>query len=230
MKEVEIFEGERAATYDKAIRIWCPDYDFIQELIPAILFQQLDRFNDKTILIAGCGTGIEIEALLKAGPSWKITGVDPSVEMTNIAIDKLKKLHSTTKYQIVTGAVADLPLTKNDAATLILVLQFLSDDGAKLNLLQQIADRMHPGAPLVLVDIFGQNDSFSYNLSLLESFLITKGVNIEEVQGGINHIRQNICYIPEERLFELLKLAGFVNTQRFMQSMIFGGWVTEKSK
>ena len=228
MKEVEIFEGERAIKYDRSIKIWCPDYDFIQEIIPCLLFQQLDRTQEKNLLVAGCGTGSEMAMILKASPLWHITGIDPSFEMTEIAANKLKAIYPASNYQIITETVANSPLTKYSASTLVLVLHFLTDDGKKLQLLKDISARMEPGAPLVLVDIFGQKDAFLHNLSLLRSFLLEKGIDENVVKQGINHIQNDIHYVPEERLLELLKLSGFRNTKRFLQNLIFGGWITEK--
>lgn len=228
MKKVEIFEGERASNYDISIKTWCPEYDFIQALIPALLFQYLDKKQEKNVLIAGCGTGAEMEVILKASPLWSITGFDPSIEMTTIAINKLRAYDLTAKYKIINKTIANSPLTKYSASTLVLVLHFLPDDGEKLQLLKDISARMEPSAPLIIVDIFGQKEAFLYNLSLLRSYLIEKGIEVSIVEQGINHIQNDLYYIPEERLFELLGLAGFRRTQRFHQSLIFGGWITEK--
>lgn len=228
MKYVEIFEGERAAKYDISIKMWCPDYDLIHELIPCLLFQHMNKTEEKSLLIAGCGTGAEMATILKTSPSWNITGIDPSIEMTKIAADKLNAIHSPAEYKIITGTIADLPLVKYDAATLILVLHFLTDEGKKLRLLTDISGRLTPGAPLILVDIFGQRDLFLYNLSLLKVYLVNKGINENLLEQGINHIKNDLFPVSEERLIELLNLAGFGNTKRFHQSLIFGGWITEK--
>ncbi len=223
MKTVEIFEGPRAKTYDESIRLWCPDYDAIQGLLPSLLGYHLGINNDKNVLVVGSGTGAEIVNLLQFSDTWKITGVDPSPEMI---VQAETKLRSSDNYELVTGLVTDLPLEQKwDAALSILVFHFLPDDGSKLHLLKNIAQRLKKGAPLLLVDIFGEGQSFEYNLSLLHAFLLSKRFEPEMVEGGIGHIRKSLFPISQERLTELLKEAGFGEPHMFTQSLIFGGWV-----
>jgi tRNA (cmo5U34)-methyltransferase len=229
MKTVEIFEGPRAHTYDQSIRIWCPEYDSIQGLLPSLLGYHLGINDEKNVLIVGSGTGAEIVNLLQFSNSWKITGIDPSPEMVAQADVKLKSDYPDNHCELVTGLVTDLPLEQKwDAALSILVFHFLPDDGSKLHLLKSIAQRLKKGAPLVLVDIFGTGESFDYNLALLHSLLLSKGFDRQMVEGGIGHIRQSLFPISQERLTELLKEAGFGIPHIFTQSLIFGGWVATK--
>ncbi|MEO6282273.1 MAG: class I SAM-dependent methyltransferase [Dyadobacter sp.] len=229
MKTVEIFEGPRAQTYDQSIRVWCPEYDSIQGLLPSLLGYHLGIDDEKNVLIVGSGTGAEIVNLLQFTSAWKITGVDPSPEMAAQAETKLKSAYPDHQCELVTGLVADLPLEEKwDAALSILVFHFLPDDGSKLHLLQSIAQRLKKGALLVMVDIFGAGESFDYNLELLRALLLGKGFDPQMVEGGIGHIRQSLFPISQERLVELLAETGFGKPHIFTQSLIFGGWIATK--
>ena len=66
--------------YDEHIRKLIPGYEVIHQQVDAILQLVLPP-NAHIILIVGCGTGYELEYLLKRHPNWKFTAVDPSLTM-----------------------------------------------------------------------------------------------------------------------------------------------------
>ncbi|PSR54384.1 hypothetical protein AHMF7605_13115 [Adhaeribacter arboris] len=228
MKNREVFAGERASTYDTGIKLWCPDYDFTQALIPSLLGSYLSYTNESSILVAGCGTGTEMKNIVQYAPKWQVMGVDPSLEMVALAEKKLAILPPGS-YQLITGTTDQLPnSTLYDAATLLLVLQFLSDDGAKLALLQSLALRLKKDAPLIIFDIFDLAGSFRQQVSLLKAYLLQQGVAPTTVEQGTSHIIHDINYITEDRLQELLYEGGFGKALKFKQTFIFGGWITQK--
>lgn len=65
--------------YDAHIRKLIPGYEVIHLQVDAILQSVLPP--NAHILIVGCGTGYELEYLLKRHPDWKFTAVDPSLTM-----------------------------------------------------------------------------------------------------------------------------------------------------
>jgi S-adenosylmethionine-diacylgycerolhomoserine-N-methlytransferase len=52
----------------------------------------LDRFKPVEILEVGCGTGVNLEKLAKMYPNAKLTGMDVSGDMLNVATKRLEKL------------------------------------------------------------------------------------------------------------------------------------------
>ncbi|MDQ4139971.1 MAG: class I SAM-dependent methyltransferase, partial [Bacteroidota bacterium] len=100
--------------------------------------------------------------------------------------------------------------------------------GAKLALLQSLALRLKKGAPLIILDIFDSKGSFRQQVSLLKAYLRQHGVAPATLEQGISHIINDINYVTEERLQELLFEAGFGEALKFNQTFIFGGWITEK--
>jgi tRNA (cmo5U34)-methyltransferase len=230
MTFVEPFEGERAARYDHFIKRWCPGYEWLHELIPSVLATCLASQPVSRILVAGCGTGTEMEYMLKLRQDWHLTGVDPSPEMTSQAATRLAPFLSSS-YEVITGLVEDLAVEqKFDAATLLLVLHFLPENGAKQNLLQSLSQRLHTGAPLIILDMFGDSETMKFQLQLLKGWLLEKGVKPNVVESGSTYILENFHYIPEERLFALLHEAGFTPICRFTQSLMYGGWIALKQE
>jgi tRNA (cmo5U34)-methyltransferase len=228
MENIVIFEKERAAHYDQHIPIWIPHYAILPSQIAALLRTYHAPEDQAGILVAGCGTGMEMLALLQASAGWRFTGVDPSPEMIALARQKLPVNHQE-RYQLLEGTVDSLPKTPAfDAATLILVMHFLPDDGAKLRLLQSIANRLRPGSPLVLVDMFREPETFDRYLHILEKYLVQMGIERDWINDGLAHIRNDIHAVPEQRVKDLLQEAGFTHILRFSQHLIYGGWVAEK--
>ncbi len=113
------------------------------------------RDVDVDLLVVGAGGGMEVATFLPANPGWRLTGVDPSAKMLALAQAEADRLGAAGRVTLVQGTVEDLPATAcYDAATCIFVLQFLPDDAGalgKLALLRGVAQRLRPGAPLLLV-------------------------------------------------------------------------------
>ncbi|MDN5217304.1 class I SAM-dependent methyltransferase [Fulvivirgaceae bacterium BMA12] len=224
MKDVELFEKERAANYDDFISVWMPHYQFVINLLPALVKDANDTGN-KELLVVGCGTGNEILAFRQSGLDWPITGIDPSPEMIALA---RKKVADHKNISIACRQVQDLaPSGLFGAATLILVLHFLPDDGAKQNLLESISSRLEANSPFVLVDIFGDQNEIRQNLDILRHTL-PADMDPVIIDERLEKIKTQIHYIPEKRLIGLLEAAGFEKPVRFHQSTIYGGWITKK--
>ncbi|MVM33957.1 hypothetical protein GO755_28235 [Spirosoma sp. HMF4905] len=79
-----------------------------------------------------------------------------------------EKLRDYKNVTLIEGLLTDLdPARKYGAATLLLVLHFLDDQGAKLNLLKAISQRLAPGAPFVMLDITSDKVHIKQNLGIL---------------------------------------------------------------
>ncbi|MCH2215881.1 MAG: class I SAM-dependent methyltransferase [Flavobacteriales bacterium] len=222
MKKVEIFADKRATNYDSFVETWIPNYHYFMSIVPSLI----EGAKGDNLLVAGCGTGTEIKTILDASPSWKVTGVDPSKEMINQAKERFSRNNSV---KLMEGVVSDLP---NEpvfhAATLLLVLHFMPDDGTKLNLLKTISKRLHKHSPFVIFDITGSPDQMSENLEILRH-LIPKGLPAEDINDRVERIKNNLFTVSEERIYELLIGAGFSKPVRFFQNSIYMGWRCYKS-
>jgi len=224
MKEtIEFFDGDRATNYDNFIQTLFPGYELmIQATISALKLNLVDNAN---LLIGGCGTGNEMSYILDEMPLWNCVGVDPSPEMISQA--KLK-LESFENYELHLSTVSQLNTSINyDAATLLLVLHFIPDDGGKLELLKDLNNRLIPGAPLIICDIFGNKPSLSMRLKVLFKW-IEQHLTPETLAKVKDRILNNIYHISETRLTELLIEAGFSQPIRFFQSSIYGVWGASK--
>lgn len=106
------------------------------------------------ILVVGAGGGAEIEALGRSSWQFALTGVDPSAAMVEVARPYTQAVQPPGRAQLIKGTVADLaPAQVFDAATSIMVMHFLPDDGAKADYLAAIRSRLRVGAPFLHAEI-----------------------------------------------------------------------------
>ncbi|HEY3272929.1 MAG TPA: class I SAM-dependent methyltransferase [Methanocella sp.] len=216
--------------YDSSIRQFTAAYEPMFTMAYACL-RSLAR-DDARLLIAGAGTGMEICTFGPHSPGWNMTGVDPSGEMLAIAQKKIDEEQLANPINLFKGYVHDLPETTDyDAATCILVMHFLPDDGSKLRLLESISRRLKSGSPFILVDGFGMKDSDSFNrtVSAWKTFAKTQGADPQLVEEGFSgQILKRLQFVPEERIVTLLEEAGFEKPSRFYTGFLYGGWMTTK--
>ncbi|MEM8999556.1 MAG: class I SAM-dependent methyltransferase [Bacteroidota bacterium] len=220
-KDLAMFGGDRAANYDGFVQQWIPNYDYFMSIFPKLL----TNANDKSLLAVGCGTGNELIALKEFDADWSILGVDPSTEMIHIAQQKLVA-YKDIKFSI--GVVSGLgEHLRFGAASLLLVLHFIKYPNEKLALLQEIRKRLHPGAPFIIMGIFGNREQLKGNLKVLE-LLLPDNLSEKEIEERLERITNALHRTTEEELEKLLVRAGFESPTRFFQTSIYSGWVTKK--
>jgi len=221
VSKVELFENERASGYDQFVEAWIPNYQYFLDFLPR-LFGDSDPSE---ILVVGCGTGNEIQKLVAKQKKWNVTGIDPSPEMIQQA---RQKLEGYTNVRLIEALIGDLEIDrKYEAATLLLVLHFLEDNGSKLELLKQIGNRLISGALFVMLDITGDERMIRENLKILR-LLLPDDITEEQISHRLNRIQKELLHVPEDRLAALCVEAGFEAPVRFFQSAIYMGWMTRK--
>lgn len=221
MADISIFSGERAAKYNSFVNRWIPGYEQLMKYIPGLISVNSNR-EVESVLVVGCGTGNELMAINDQQPSWKLMGIDPSPEMV---VQARQLLTGRANVTIRDGRIENLSSELSyDAATLLLVLHFIPDDGSKLKLLQEIAARLKPGSPLVLIDIYSDRKNIDIQLQMLKGMLLSD-VAGAEIDERLLAIKDRIQHISEDRLVQLVKQAGFAAIHRFLQAGIYGGWI-----
>jgi tRNA (cmo5U34)-methyltransferase len=215
--------------YDGSIRQFTAAYEPMFTMAYSCLRSMVK--DDARLLIVGAGTGMEICTFGPHSPRWDLTGVDPSGDMLAIAKKKIDDKRLSNPINLFKGYVHDLPETPDyDAATCILVMHFLPDDGSKLRLLESIGRRLKKGSPFILVDGSGVKDSEPFNrtVSAWKAFAATQGVDTRLVEESFSGILKRLQFVPEERIEKLLCEAGFGKPSRFYTGYLYGGWVTIK--
>lgn len=223
------FDDRRARVYDELIRQVVPGYDMLHRLAALMLGQSLGP--QAHLLVAGVGTGAEIANLAPERPGWRFTGFDLSADMLGAARRRVDEAGWGDRVDLIRGTVDAVEAGGFDAATLALVLHFLPDDGTKQAMLNGLARRLKPGAPLILADLHGAPGTagFRHLTAVWRAWQLDAGIPPDDVDKGFARIVKDIHFVPEERLAELLENAGFGVPQRFWGGLLFGGWVVRRT-
>ena len=225
------FDRDRANNYDLDIRKAIPGYEALHDMTQSLLHTSL--LQSARLLIVGSGTGMELINFCTENPQWSLTGVEPSEDMMSIAKQRLGKTKFLERVSLHTGYVDSLSKTElMDAATLILVMHFLPDDGSKLQLLQDIAGHLKPGAKLIIADLHGDKSApyFTKLKQAWQHFYFSKldGDALAEARANFEEaIAKSIYFVTEDRIIELLENAGYTNITKFYNAFLFGGWTAK---
>jgi tRNA (cmo5U34)-methyltransferase len=215
--------------YDSLIEMALPGYSAMHTMVLACLKSRLQK--NANILVVGAGSGMELLKLSLGKPEWKLLGVDPSSKMLAIAQEKIDRDNLSQQVSLFNGYVEALPETSfYDAATSILVMHFIPDDGSKLSFLKNIVCRLSPSATFVLVDVFGEKHSpgMTEQIAFLAQYRSLMGMTEKKHQESMQMYETGVYPVSETRAVELLKQAGFGNIMRFYTALWLGGWIAQK--
>lgn len=163
-------------------------------------------------------------------PHWHFTAVDPSQPMMDLAVARLTTHGLLDRTEVVLSTVDHLPpVERFDAATLIGVLHHLPGDEAKHAILRSIAQRLRPGAPLILA---GNHYAYASQPLLLAAWgerWRQQGASPDEVEAKRAKILQGADPPhSEEAVAVLLDKAGFEPPLRFFSSLFWGAWIARR--
>lgn len=183
-----------------------------------------DAPADAKVLVVGAGGGIELKHFAEAQEGWRFSGVDPSAEM--LAVARITLGPSAPRCNLIEGTVDAAPSGPFDAASCLLTLHMIPDDGAKLATLQAIRCRLRPGAPFVVVDhcLDTSDPQFARKLDRYARFALASGAPPDDVARACDGIRQVVPMISREREAQLLAEAGFNDIEIFYAGLLWTGW------
>ena len=220
--------GIPAEEYENLARKFIPGYDGLYSLAEVLLAEDMPERAE--ILVVAAGGGKEITTFGAAFPDAKFTGVDPSEKMLGAARELVEKADLQTRVALVRGTISDLDETQFDAATAILVMHFLPDDGEKLDFLKNIHKRLKPGAKFIIADgcFDKDSDEFEWLLNGYKNHARVKGAPPEIVEEAVKTVTEKVNFISERRELELLDEAGFGNIRYFFKGLWVNAWIAEK--
>lgn len=140
---------EFVARYEEGPKTFIPGFETLHRVMCQLLKERTPE--SAQILVLGAGGGLELRSMSNSHPQWRFCGIDPSREM----LAQAKKLlgDAEGKVQWVEGLIFDAPEGPFDAATCLLTLHFVADDGSKLDTLKAIRSRLKPGAPFFVAHL-----------------------------------------------------------------------------
>ena len=186
-----------------------------------------DAPADAQVLVVGAGGGVELRHFATAHAGWRLTGIDPSTQMLTVARSTLREL--ALRCDLIEGIVETAPAGPFDAASCLLTLHMIPDDGSKLATLQAIRTRLRPGAPFVIVDhcLERADPQFERRIDRYARFALASGAPFEDVARACEGIRTMVPMISREREAVLLEQAGFGAIELFYAGFLWTGWTAQ---
>ncbi|MBV8659082.1 MAG: class I SAM-dependent methyltransferase [Burkholderiales bacterium] len=214
------YDAAHANGYDLKIRALIPGYALLHELSAYLLAEQIGE--TATVLVGGCGTGEELSRYAALGPGWQLTGIDPSADMLALAEQRMVAEGIANRVRLCCGKLGEVVLAGSfAAATSLLVMHFLPDDGAKLNYLRALATVLPTGAPLLLADLTGERGSEDFD-RLFRTWRRQQDAtrhNPDNVALDFAHLARNVHPVSAERCAALLDAAGFKVEQEYWRAL-----------
>ena len=223
------FDGAYGGDYEVIARTVIPGY--LSSFRQALALLEGRVGPSPRVLVAGAGTGIELVTFKMAHPGWRLTGVDPSRQMIEIAEHRVREAGVEDGVRLVHGHVSDLHEGDFEAATLFNVMHFLPDDGAKQALLRDIARRLAPGAAFLLFELHGDRKGprFDELFAAWSRYWEIQGMGEVERAAFRAKIDEGIHWASEARILGLLAGAGFRDAWRYYRALLYGGWISRRA-
>ncbi|NAR50940.1 class I SAM-dependent methyltransferase [Acinetobacter haemolyticus] len=212
--------------YDQHIRKLIPGYEIIHQQVDAILQSRLKV--DAHILIVGCGTGYELEYLLKRHPHWKFTALDPSLAMLEKAQARVKQLSNSTQVKFVHGDTSNLPdQIYFDAALTILVVHFIADEN-KPTFFTDIHDHLKENGILLTYDLMTCTDPQQFQA--LRYVCLAQGLTEVQCQKMLERMECDFFTVSFDDYRQLLHSTGFMEVHSYSQILMYQGLIAQKKR
>ena len=215
-----VFDEKRATGHDVRLSKLRPLREALHLVIRFILS---DLPVNARILCVGAGTGPELIYLAQTFPNWQFTAVEPSVPMLDICRRKVESHGLAARCQFHAGYLDSLAESEGfDAATSILVSQFIASVEDRRDFFRQIAGRLNSGGLLVNADLSSDILSLDYN-SLLEVW--KKMMSYADIPSeDVENLGHKIAVLPQMEINSIIESAGFNSPTLFFQSLLIHAW------
>lgn len=203
--------------------------DALHLLISAVL---ADLPAEARILCVGAGTGHELIYLAQKFPQWRFAVVEPSAPMLEVCRRKAEECGITPRCVFHEGYLDSLPPSAAfDAATSLLVSQFILAPDARAGFFRAIAERLRPGGYLASADLASDTVSATYQ-SLLEVWLRLMretGSPPEQLESLRVTYGRDVALLPLERVSSIIASGGFETPVLFLQTGLIHAWYAQRT-
>lgn len=223
--------------YDEHIRLLIPGYDLVHLQIQAILKTNLNNASNhgpdnlsnqqRKILIAGCGTGFELEYLIQHFPQASFVAFDPAEAMINQAKQRFNAPEDVARIEFLVGDSSVLHGHEQqfDVALGILVSHFLSQTEKK-KYFKEIQHSLKNDGFLLSYDLMQFQDQAQ--IQQLQYLTQSLGLSEKKSQIMVERLNDDFQLISIQDLQQLLRNSGFNRIECFSQILSFYGVLSYK--
>lgn len=217
---------QHAATYDQTWQAMAPLREAMQLVLDNVFATLPEAAR---VLCVGAGTGAEVLYLAERHPGWRFTAVEPSGPMLEVFRRKAEVQGIASRCEFHQGYLDSLPvMAPFDAATSILVSQFVTDPVERRGFFRGIAERLRRGAPLASADLACEMTS-DEGRRLLDVWFEMMSVNPEARERAKGIYGSQVAVVPPEAVSELIREGGFDAPVRFFQSGLIHAWFARQA-
>ncbi len=220
---------QQAPSYDQQWSKLAAFRDGLHLLIGSIF---CDLPAHASILCVGAGTGAEMIYLAKRFPHWTFTAVEPSAVMLNVCRQRAQEHGFAARCYFHEGYIDSLPGAEPfDAATCLLVSQFILQPQERSNFLRSIAQRLKPDAILASADLASDLKSAAHQNLLGVWFRTMAGADV--APEGLQRMREaygrDVDVLPATEVQAIIAAGGFEAPIQFFQAGLIHAWYSRRS-
>jgi tRNA (cmo5U34)-methyltransferase len=227
-QELEAIFDRNALSYDAQWSKLAPLRDTLQLLIAALL---TDLRDDARILCVGAGTGEEMVDLARRRPRWTFTAVEPSAAMLDVCRRKAEEGGFADRCVFHAGYLDSLPPAENfDAATALLVSQFILDRTTRRDFFHEIGERLRPGGWLISSDLMADTRSAEYR-SLAEVWwraMRAADAPPDGFERMLAAYERDVAILPFAEVAAIIASGGFAAPVEFFQAGLIHAWFARR--
>jgi tRNA (cmo5U34)-methyltransferase len=224
---VALFD-QQAAGYESQWARMAPVRDALYFLLEAALASLPD---DARVLGIGIGTGSELAFLAARFPRWRFTAVEPSGAMLDLFRRRAVTDGFASRCTFHHGFLETLARGEpHDAATCLLVSQFLTASEARTAFLREIGARLKPDGILVNADLTCDTRSVEYEtlLPMWLNRMSSAGVPPEALARAKAAYDKDVAVLPATQLKSIIESAGFAPPVQFFQAGLLHAWCARR--
>lgn len=223
MSDLKKHFNKEAESFDTQVQKNIPCYN---EMITALVNAIPDYKDNPKILDLGCGTGNITHKVLERFPEARITCLDLSENMIEIAKNKLSD-YETVEY--IVGDFTQMQIeTKYDAVISSLALHHIATDEEKEAMYVDIHDVLENGGVFYNADVIKASNTYNeqlYNKIALDE-MKENGVTEEEILEHKNKRDANDIPVTIFKHIKMLEKAGFEEIDviwKHYSNAVYGG-------
>lgn len=227
--QIKSIFDQQAAGYDAQWAKMAPIKECLHFLLDSML---VELPTDARVLCVGVGTGVELAYLAQKHPTWRFTAVEPSGPMLSVCRDRAAKQGFVDRCTFHEGYLDPLPAMQlHDAATCILVSQFILDTTARADFFRSISRRLKAGGFLVSADLASdvQTPEYEVLLSAWFSMMSSADISPENIKRMREAYARDVGVLPPSKVEAIIEAGGFERPVRFFQAGLIHAWCSRRS-